>query len=641
MKNKELNSIIDSADHAAIVGNYDEADRLVNEVLAVLDASPSLSAEEHRDEALLRAKILYITAHSTMKRSNFELALEQAHTVLAVNQEFPLGDVLPKVRNLIGVLYQKLGMNDNALKYCIDALADCEALGDKTGIAMTMGSLGGIYDDLGLYDKAFEYLTSALNLHLELRNTSRIANTTMNIGILHYSLGSYDKALDFFTQALAIHSEVDDKSGISDVLSCIGNAYVNLGFYDKAMENYSTALATYELIGDTSGANLVRGNMGHVYLNLEQFDKALEFFRKALARHETLGEKYYIASVIGNIGYVYSIEKFEGYDPIQAEMHLLDAVALSSAAGAKSLLLHWYKTLADVYEKEKRDAEALSFFKKYIELKDELNIADVKKRDEIREQQNTILLAQARTQATDEILANILPPTIVERLIKGEKKIAETLENVSVLFIDIVGFTKMSGLIPAAELIDLLDVIFSRFDSICKKHGLEKIKTIGDAYMAASGAPIPCSNHAERAAFAAFEMLEDWEIDRQFSTEIDLDFRIGLHTGSVVAGIIGENKYSYDLWGDAVNTASRMESHGEPGKIHVSEEFLKKLLMVNGEWLMEEADDFSSFTINNLPLTTNNHSSLIINNLPLTIIPRGEMEIKGKGTMNTYFLESK
>ena len=113
----------------------------------------------------------------------------------------------------------------------------------------------------------------------------------------------------------------------------------------------------------------------------------------------------------------------------------------------------------------------------------------------------------------------------------------------------------------------------------------------------------------------------------------------------VFGGIVGENRFVYDIYSDSVNTAARMESHGEPGKIHVSEEFLKELfmerkerLMVNGEWLMEEADNVSALTTNNSPLTIN-HSPLTINNLPLTIIPRGEMEIKGKGTMQTYFLE--
>ncbi|MBS1538438.1 MAG: hypothetical protein JST20_11905, partial [Bacteroidetes bacterium] len=234
---------------------------------------------------------------------------------------------------------------------------------------------------------------------------------------------------------------------------------------------------------------------------------------------------------------------------------------------------------------------------------------DLERKQAEREKQ--LAIERARSKATDEILSNILPPTITDRLLKGEKKIADTHENVSVLFADIVGFTQLSSQLPAGELIDILDMIFTRFDMICKKHGLEKIKTIGDAYMAVCGAPIAVENHAERTALVAIEMLENFSSDQRISVPEDLEFRIGLHSGSVVAGIIGENKYSYDLWGDAVNTASRMESHGEPGKIHVSDEFRNMLI------------------------------STSLNELPIQFIKRGEIDIKGKGMMKTYFMEKK
>ncbi|MBI3259927.1 MAG: adenylate/guanylate cyclase domain-containing protein [Ignavibacteriae bacterium] len=256
---------------------------------------------------------------------------------------------------------------------------------------------------------------------------------------------------------------------------------------------------------------------------------------------------------------------------------------------------------------EQRWEEAYRYISKYHEIKDEVQSDEVIKQTQRSDLEKGYAVERARSQATDEILANILPPNITERLLQGEKKIADTHENVSVLFADIVGFTLLSAKLSAGELIDVLDIVFSRFDTICKKHGLEKIKTIGDAYMAVCGAPISYENHAERTSLAALEMLEYFEIEQGFSIPIQLSFRIGLHSGNVVAGIIGENKYAYDLWGDAVNTASRMESHGEPGKIHVSEDFVK----VAGKY----------------------------GNSIIKFNPRGEMDIKGKGMMKTYFLE--
>ncbi|HRI31546.1 MAG TPA: adenylate/guanylate cyclase domain-containing protein, partial [Candidatus Kapabacteria bacterium] len=160
------------------------------------------------------------------------------------------------------------------------------------------------------------------------------------------------------------------------------------------------------------------------------------------------------------------------------------------------------------------------------------------------------------------------------------------------------------------------------------KHSLEKIKTIGDSYMAACGVPEQRDDHAMRTVQFALDIQEMMKNKTIGEKKNRISIRIGLHCGSAIAGIIGEKKFAYDLWGDAVNTAARMESHGEAGKIHVSEEFVRELLMMNGELSTEE-----KFSVA-IPL------SLTINHSLLTIIPRGEMEIKGKGMMKTYFLES-
>ena len=189
-------------------------------------------------------------------------------------------------------------------------------------------------------------------------------------------------------------------------------------------------------------------------------------------------------------------------------------------------------------------------------------------------------------------------------MVAGEKTIADSFEEVTVFFSDIVGFTALSQQVSAEKLVGLLNSIFSQFDQLARKHGLEKIKTMGDSYMAVAGAPLKQDNHAERAALFALDVAE---MMHEYRTQAggQIEIRIGLHSGSVVAGIIGENKLAYDLWGDAVNTASRMESDGETGKIHVSENFVKS-----------------------------------VGNSNFRFTERGAMEIKGKGMMKTYFLET-
>jgi len=178
-------------------------------------------------------------------------------------------------------------------------------------------------------------------------------------------------------------------------------------------------------------------------------------------------------------------------------------------------------------------------------------------------------LLEFEQMKTEKLMLNILPKPIAERLKKGEKNISGSYPEVTILFSDLVGFTKMSSQKSAADLVKLLNDLFSRFDRRAENLGLEKIKTIGDAYMAVGGLPIPRSDHAEIAADMALGMFEDLAA---FNSEnsAELNMRIGLNSGPVVAGVIGFTKFSYDLWGNTVNTASRMESTSLPGRIQIS-----------------------------------------------------------------------
>lgn len=203
---------------------------------------------------------------------------------------------------------------------------------------------------------------------------------------------------------------------------------------------------------------------------------------------------------------------------------------------------------------------------------------------------------------SESLLKNILPTSIAERL-KGESDIiADNFKEATILFSDLVGFTKLSGNMRPEELVKLLNTIFTRFDKLSKKYGLEKIKTIGDAYMVVSGLPESRDDHAHAMAEMALEMMEIVkEINRQLG--MDLHIRVGVNSGAVVAGVIGKAKFSYDLWGDSVNTAARMESHGLPGKIQVTE---STYMLLKNKFIFED---------------------------------RGRIHIKGKGEMKTYFLK--
>lgn len=185
---------------------------------------------------------------------------------------------------------------------------------------------------------------------------------------------------------------------------------------------------------------------------------------------------------------------------------------------------------------------------------------------QLKRQHEALSQEQAKTE---QLLLNILPRKIALRLKAGEEHIADAFPNVSVLFADMVGFTAMSRTMTPAALVEVLGDLFSRFDLITERHGLEKIKTIGDCYMLAGGVPEPSDDHAHAVMDAALEMCSALEQMRE-RTGGALRMRIGVHSGPIVAGVIGLRKFTYDLWGDTVNVASRMESTGAPGRIHVS-----------------------------------------------------------------------
>jgi adenylate cyclase len=218
-----------------------------------------------------------------------------------------------------------------------------------------------------------------------------------------------------------------------------------------------------------------------------------------------------------------------------------------------------------------------------------------------KQRQDALAALRIEQDKADNLLLNILPRSIAEKLKADTSTIADQFDAASILFADVVDFTPLSERLPAAEVVGILDHLFSHFDTLAERHGLEKIKTIGDCYMVASGVPTPRADHARAIALMALDM-RDAVRNGDDVGHLGLELRIGINSGPVVAGVIGRKRFLYDLWGDAVNTASRMESHGTPGQIQVTS---ATHALLEGEFVLE---------------------------------PRGTIPVKGKGDVETWYL---
>jgi adenylate cyclase len=199
-------------------------------------------------------------------------------------------------------------------------------------------------------------------------------------------------------------------------------------------------------------------------------------------------------------------------------------------------------------------------------------------------------------ERAEALLLNMLPADVAAELKREGATAPRRFDSISVLFADIVGFTPMSADMSPEEVVDSLNTVFTHFDGLAERHGVEKLRTIGDSYMAAAGVPLARPDHAGALTAMALDMLD-------YAATCPFTFRIGINSGPVVAGIIGTHKFQYDVWGDTVNTAARMESHGEPGRIHITDATNDLI-----------RDDFAT-------------------------TPRGPIEVKGKGTLTTWFVE--
>jgi len=497
--------------------------------------------------------------------------------------------------------------------YLFQALEVSRETGSEEDYPITLSNIANNYELMGELDTAMKYIHEAIEINERIGSKQLVRNFAILAGI-YYALERFDKSMEYFRKAEVLAIAQNNQSALAMYVGNVGHCYHEMKDYGKAIDQFSKALEINQAMNIEMGIANNTGSLGHVYMDLKNYDRAVEYLEKSVELTRKIDYKTSIANHLSYLGTIYAALDNPKRDEEKAEAFLLEAEAIANAIQAKDVQQSTAERLSDFYKQTKNWEKFAEYVERAHQIEKETRTADAIKSATSYEAKKQLAVEEATRKATEKILHNILPQKIAERIKNGEEEIIERFENCSVLFADMVGFTKWSEKKNVNELGATLNHIFSMFDGLANEFGVEKIKTIGDAYMCVSGLPEPCYDHAERMAKMALGMNE--KIKEAYPNG-EIKLRIGIHTGEVVAGVIGKNKYAYDLWGDTVNTASRMESHGVENKIQVSDEFKNSLSQT-----LSEGQGLNA-------------------NTGFVFEERGEIEVKGKGKMKTFFLQKK
>ena len=523
----------------------------------------------------------------------------------------------------IGIGYFNQSNYPEALIQYEQSLKIFEGIPFKTGIANMLSNIGVVYSNLGDDTKAIEHHLTALKVSEEIKDSLRIATSLNNLGVVYKNNKSdRKKSLGYFLRAYTLFEQIGYEDGI-------GIASMNIGEIYKEEKNSESAIFFFDKSLDvyrgTIDAAFPLSMIGEVYADQNEFDEALRYQNKALEIATNLDAKFEMTQSLLKIG---QTQDKKGSHRLAIASYK-KAEKLANAISARLELKQAYEGLSKSYSNIGDFRTAYDFERLYSNIKDTLyNTANDKKVQQLqfnfdieKKQAEIDLLTkdQALKDATiqrqkilnsaaaitgvllffvilgfykryryirktnriiknerdrsKELLLNILPEETARELETSGFAKTRFYESVTVIFTDFKGFSSIAGKLSPQALVAELNDYFGKFDEIVGTFGLEKIKTIGDAYMCAGGIPVANDNHpiaAVNAALAMQEYMRKQNLDRESRGEQGWELRVGIHTGPIVAGVVGKKKYAYDIWGDTVNIASRMESSSEPGKVNIS-----------------------------------------------------------------------
>ena len=497
------------------------------------------------------ANALNTQAGSFYVRGDFHKALEYYQLFLDLSEEISDKKSMAKALNNMGVMYSNLGEFAAAMKYHRQSFEIKEEISDKSGMAGAMNNIGLIYMNHGDYPKALNHFQRSLEIKEEFSDKRGIGQILNNIGLIYMRQGDYLEAEKCFNRSLNICKELSDKKGVAGILSNIGLIYMNQKDYIRALDFYMQSLLIQEEISEKKGMASTFNNIGEIYLNQEDYTNAMEYFQESLKIYEEISDKRGLAGISTNIGRIYNLKDNHSQAILWCDKGLQLAKEVSILAEQKNAC----ECLYDAQKALGNANEALEYHEQITLLNDSLQAEETSRKlqqmefarqmladsllrekeklsiqlaheEEVRNKNrvrnififSAILLLigalaihrrmvytrrakkaiETEKDRSDKLLLNILPAEIANELKEKGKAEARKFEKVSILFTDFKEFTQLSEKLSAEELVTKINACFEKFDSICKKYGIEKIKTIGDSYMAAGGLPVPSEGFSEK-----------------------------------------------------------------------------------------------------------------------------------------------
>lgn len=536
----------------------------------------SLAAVYNNDEIPDSARLELLRELSFNEMRDLDLALKYAEELIGVSAS--TGNDLYLYRGYLqkGNKLRLKGELDLALAAYLKGVEAAGKAKFLAGEGSCYGAIADVYSNSGQHDNAMHYYGLAITTLEKAPDKVALATAITNAGDELARVRSYDSAIVYFSRSGRLFQEVNNETGKVYVLGNLGMIYAALGRNDLAEKNLNEAIRSLEKTGNYDGISEYLLSMSDVYLEKGDTSSALRYATRSLemANNHSLRERVSQANV--KLSQIYEAKGRPGLALQHFKAHIANRDSLNDIKITQNMeRLRYDFALAqkqaevDIANQQQENQRivflasvgviilllilALQLYRRYLYVR------------------KTTRIIEEEKKRSESLLLNILPEGTARELKREGRVKAQRFESVSVMFTDFISFTEYATHLPPEKLVESVDKYFSRFDDIIDKYGLEKIKTVGDSYMCAGGLTTPMTDHAHRMVRAAIEIADCVKDLKANGEDPRFEIRIGINTGPVVAGVVGTRKFAYDIWGDTVNIASRMESTSAPGKINVSE----------------------------------------------------------------------